>query len=230
MCYPIGRANKTGGNIYFQIFLKLVFVLYYDTESYMTNANPFLNITDQEIIHNLRQQGTGRRRGEEQLFNIYSYFIKEGMRKYSMTEDEAFDAYSDAVLSAIEKISIGSFEGRSSMKTYIYQLFHNKCVDLLRKKTTHKSSVHQTVSITDMLFHISDAAKSVVQKLIDKNDWDRLKQKLDELGDTCRELLLLSAEGSSDREIAASLGYKTADVVKTSRLRCLQKLRQLYKP
>ncbi len=228
--YDIGRGKKLQGNINTVIFFKLLFLLYYDTESYMANANPFFNITEREIIYNLQQKGMDRRRGEEQLFSVYSYFIREGMRKYAMTEEDAFDAYSDTVLSAIGKISDGSFEGRSSMKTYIYQIFHNKCVDLLRKKTTHKSSVHRTVSITDMLFHISDTAKSVVQKLIDRNDWDLLKQRLNELGDTCKQLLLLSADGNSDKEIAASLGYKTADVVKTSRLRCLERLRNLYRP
>jgi|SRR5579871_1455785 len=195
----------------------------------MGNAGSFNAITDQEIIHNLRKNGFERRKGEEQLFSTYSYFIKEGMKKYALSEDDAFDAYSDSVLSAIQKISDGSFEGRSSVKTYIYQIFHNKCVDLLRKKTTHKSSVHQTTSISEMFFQISDSAKSIVQKLIEKNDWDLLKQRLNELGETCRQLLLFSANGDTDKEIAGKLGYKTADVVKTSRLRCLEKLRQLYK-
>lgn len=195
----------------------------------MGNAGTFNNITDQEIIHNLHQSGFERRKGEDQLFAAYSYFIKEGMKKYALTEDDAFDAYSDSVLSAIQKISDNSFEGRSSVKTYIYQIFHNKCVDLLRKKTTNKSSVHQTSSISGLLFQLSDSAKSVIQKLIEKNDWDLLKQRLNELGETCKQLLLLSANGNTDKEIAASLGYKTADVVKTSRLRCLEKLRQLYK-
>jgi RNA polymerase sigma factor (sigma-70 family) len=195
----------------------------------MGNAGSISNITDQEIIHNLRQTGLERRKGEEQLFAAYSYFIKEGMKKYGLTEDDAFDAYSDSVLTAIQKISDGSFERRSSVKTYIYQIFHNKCVDLLRKKTTHKSSVHQTTSISEMFFQISDSAKSVVQKLIEKNDWDLLKQRLNELGENCKQLLLFSANGNTDKEIAVTLGYKTSDVVKTSRLRCLEKLRQLYK-
>jgi RNA polymerase sigma-70 factor (ECF subfamily) len=75
----------------------------------------------------------------------------------------------------------------------------------------------------------SDSAKSIIQKLIEKTDFDVLKQKLNALGDNCRQVLLLWADGFSDREIAAQLTYKTADVVKTSRLRCLDKLRQLYK-
>lgn len=77
--------------------------------------------------------------------------------------------------------------------------------------------------------HVSDSAKSIVQQLIDKSDWDLLKRKLNELEEKCRQLLMMWADNYADKEIATVLAYKTADVVKTSRLRCLEKLRQLYK-
>jgi len=183
---------------------------------------------DHAIIGLLTSGGANRRKGEDTLFRLYVYFIREGKRKYHLTEDESFDAYSDTILSAIEKISNGSFERASSLKTYLYKIFQNKCVDLLRKKTTNKNKVHQTVSITDMLLHESDMAKSILQRLADEADEQLLKQRLTMLGDSCRQLLQLSAEGISDREIASMMEYKTADVVKTSRLRCLEKLRRLY--
>ncbi len=185
--------------------------------------------TDQEIIWRLKTGGIDKRREEEQLFSRYTYFIREGMTKYNLNEDEAFSAYSDTILSAIEKIMNGTFEGRSSLKTYVYQIFHNRCVDLVRKKTTNKYSVHRTESVTDLLLRISDSARSVVQQLIDRADRSLLKQKLNELGGNCKELLMLWGDNYSDKEIAARLQYKTADVVKTSRLRCLEKLRKLYK-
>jgi RNA polymerase sigma factor (sigma-70 family) len=183
---------------------------------------------DLTILNNLKQTGPARRRGEEQLFTSYNYFIQRGMQKYSLPEEEAFDAYADAVLSAIDTITKGSFAGLSTLKTYLFGIFRNKCVDLLRKKTTNRSSVHRTVSITDMLFYISDSGKTVIQRLIEQADRDTLKKKLNELGDACRQLLLLSAEGNTDRQIAELTEYKTAAVVKTSRLRCLERLRHLY--
>jgi RNA polymerase sigma-70 factor (ECF subfamily) len=51
---------------------------------------------------------------------------------------------------------------------------------------------------------------------------------MNEMGENCRQLLGLWSESYSDKEIASIMEYKTADVVKTSRLRCLEKLRQLY--
>jgi RNA polymerase sigma factor (sigma-70 family) len=188
-----------------------------------------IHYTDQEIIYQLRQGGIDKRRTEEQLFNRYAYFIREGMAKHALSEDESFTAYSDTVLAALENIRNAHFEARASLKTYLFQIFQFKCVDLLRKRTTHKNSVHRSESISDRLMLLSDNARSIVQKLIDKADWNLLREKLNELEEKCRQILMYWGDNYSDKEIASLLQYKTADVVKTSRLRCLDKLRKLYK-
>jgi RNA polymerase sigma-70 factor (ECF subfamily) len=81
----------------------------------------------------------------------------------------------------------------------------------------------------DTNIQILDPVKSIIQKLIDTTDLEILKQKLTQLGENCNQMLQQWAEGFTDKEIATQLGYKTAEVVKTSRLRCLEKLKQLYK-
>ena len=187
-----------------------------------------LNATDEDLIIQLQQGSNLKRKAEDALFTRYVYFIKEGMHKYSLTEDEAFDAYSDTILYAIGSIAGNIFERKSSLKTYLYKIFCNKCVDLIRKKTTNKNSIHQTASITDMLLKIADTARTVVQQLIEKTDMDTLASRLKQLGDKCKQMLALYADGYTDKEIAAALDYKTADVIKTSRLRCIEKLRQAY--
>ncbi|HEY4936829.1 MAG TPA: sigma-70 family RNA polymerase sigma factor [Puia sp.] len=198
-------------------------------DSTIMDSTGSFSYTDQEIIEQLRQSGIEKRRSEEQLFNRFSYFIREGMTKHALSEDESFNAYSDTILAALENIRNTHFEARASLKTYLYQIFHNKCVDLLRKRTTNKNSVHRSESISDRLLLLSDSARSVVQKLIDKADWNLLKEKLKELEEKCKQLLMFWGDNYSDKEIASLLNYKTADVVKTSRLRCLERLRKLYK-
>ena len=188
----------------------------------------FVN-AESSIMGGLMSAGISKRKAEDELFKLYSYFIREGIRKYSISEDDSIDVYSDTILSTIQKITDRSFEGRSSLKTYIYQIFHNKCVDLLRKKTTNKNIVNQTVSINDMLYQISDVAKPIIQKLTEQSDWELLKARLNEMGENCRRLLMFFAEGYTDKDIAVVFEYKTADVVKTSRLRCIERLRLLYK-
>jgi len=184
--------------------------------------------SDEAIIIAIQQNGRNRVKAEDELFKQFQYFIKEGIKQYSLPEEEAFDAYSDAILNTITNIISGIFEKKSSLKTYIFKIFSNKCVDLIRKKTTNKQSIHQTMPIADMMTMIADSAKTIIQELIEKAELDTLKNKIMELGENCRQLLLLFAEGHNDKDIAKLMEYKTADVVKTSRLRCLDKLRQLY--
>ena len=180
------------------------------------------------LIQNLLQKGSERRKAEDVLFSRYTYFIKEGIQKYSFTEDESFNAYSDTILQALHNIITGVFENRSSLKTYLFKIFTNKCVDLIRKKTTNKNSIHQTAEISQGMEMISDAAKTIIQQMTEKIDLQVLKTKMNQLADNCRQLLNMFAEGFSDKEIAVTMEYKSADVVKTSRLRCIDKLRQLY--
>ncbi len=187
-----------------------------------------LLVDDDEMIRVIKENNTTRRQTENQLFNQYSYFIKEGMNKYSLEQEDAFTAYSDTILQSLENIAGSIFEKRSSLKTYLYKIFNNKCVDLIRKKTTNKRSIYQTAPISEMMDMISDQAKNVIQQLIEKNDFELLRKRLSELGENCRKLLLFFADGYNDKEIAEYLEYKTADVVKTSRLRCMEKLRGLY--
>lgn len=136
MFIHICRGNDSYGNTQASIFFTTHLIHYFtiDHNRHMGQTKTFYNKADQDIIDSLLLSGIDKRRGEDQLFNNYAYFIREGMHKYSLTEDEAFDAYSDTILSAIHKITDGSFEGRSSLKTYLFQIYQNKCVDLLRKK------------------------------------------------------------------------------------------------
>lgn len=165
---------------------------------------------------------------EEGLFKAFMYFIKEGRKKYLLREEEVFDAYSDAVLQTASNIKEGKFENRSTIKTYLHRIFHNKCVDRLRKKSTKKEKAHQAVNVSDWLMAIPDPAKPVIEKLADQYDTELLKQRIEQLGENSKQLLMLFAEGYSDKEIATIMGYKSADVVKTTRLRCLDRLRRMY--
>ena len=184
--------------------------------------------SDIELIAGLQQLGLGRRSYEDSLYLQFRYFIEEGLRKFHLTKEESFSCYSDSVLQVIQNICSGAFEGRSMLKTYLYQVFHNKCVDQVRKNTTHKGEVNRSAVVPEMLGNLSDSAKTIVQQLVERADVDDLKRRLRELGDNCRQMLLLSAEGYPDKEIANIMEFKTAGVAKTSRLRCMEKLRRLY--
>lgn len=186
-------------------------------------------MNDLQLIAGLQSWGSERKKAEDALYLMYNYFINEGCKKYHLTEDDSFSAYSDAALSVINSIAQNRFESRSSIKTYLFQIFSNKCVDLVRKNTTNKSSVNNSLPVSEMMLQLPDNARNAVEKMMDKFKTSVLGQKLQEIGEKCREMLLLFEDGFSDKEIAQHMQYQTADVAKTSRLRCLDKLREKVK-
>ncbi len=183
-------------------------------------------LSDADLMTGIRAGGTQRRLYENKLYQKYEYFIADGTRKHRLTDDECASAYSDTILTAFDNIVTNRFEGRSELKTYLYQIFTNKCVDAIRKKTTNRSSVHDAFSLDDSLMQLPDESRSIVQRLMDQSDVEKLRQHLNELGEKCRVMILLWGEGYSDEEIAQTMGYNSAAVAKTSRLRCLEKLRE----
>lgn len=185
--------------------------------------------SESDLLEGLQNDALRRQQYEDGLYKMFNYFIDEGKRKYFLTHEDAFTAYSDTVITVLENILNKTFQGRSSLKTYTYQIFCNKCVDQVRKNTTNKNEVNKAIDISKALYTVSDTAKTIIQHLVDKSDIELLKQQLNRLIGNCRQMLLLSADGYSDKDIAEIMGFKTAAVAKTSRLRCLDKLRQLYK-
>ncbi len=185
--------------------------------------------SDAELMAGIRAGGAQRRQAENKLYEKYAYLITNGTRNHRLDEEECASAYSDTVLTLFEHILNGRFEGRSELKTYLYQIFTNKCVDLIRKKTTNRSSVHDAFSLDDSLMQLPDAARSAVQQLIAQSDVENLHRKLNDIGEKCRSMVLAWGEGYSDEEIAQTLGYSSSAVAKTSRLRCLEKLRERYR-
>lgn len=182
--------------------------------------------SDMAILEGLKAGGGQRRIFERDLYKTFFYFIHQGVKKYGMAEEDAASAYSDTIISIIDNIVKGSFEGRSALKSYCYKIFSNKCVDLLRKDTTNKRKVDQAIPIDSLLYELPDQARTVVQQILMKEERQFLMQGLIALGEKCRQILLFFEDGYSDKEIAEFMEYNSGDVVKTSRLRCLERLKK----
>lgn len=187
------------------------------------------SLSEGSILQGIISGGPHRSSYEKELYKSFFYFIREAQTKYGLTEEDTASAYSDTIIVIIHNIVCGKFEGRSSLKTYAYKIFHNKCVDVLRKTTTNRARVDDTLPLDSLVYELPDDAKNAIQKLIAKDERQQVMEKLNEIGDKCRELLLLFEDGYSDKEIAELMNYQSQAVVKTTRLRCLIKLKLTLK-
>src|SRR6218665_2114083 len=111
----------------------------------------FFKKSDFVLVEEIREGGRQGRLAENQLYDRYAYLIRELAWKHKLTEDECSMVYSDALLTVIGHIQTRRFEGRSSLKTYLYQIVNNKCVDLLRKITTNRQQIHRGEGLDNYL-------------------------------------------------------------------------------
>ncbi len=184
--------------------------------------------SDTELATGILAGGTSRRLFENKLYEKFYYLIKDGTFKHKITQEEAASSYSDAIIAVIDAIVTGKFLEKAQLKTFVYQIFNNKCVDLIRKNSTNKESVNQGYSIDDLALQMPDDSKLIIQKLSEEFEFDKLKKELIKLGEKCKQMLMAWAEGFSDKEITLMLEYNSPQVTKTSRLRCLEKLKENY--
>lgn len=193
----------------------------------MKNQNP----DESALITGIQSGGVQRKIAERKLYEQYFYLVKYGVHKHPLREDECASVYSDAVIAVIYDVIHDRFRGMSSLKTYVHQIFMNKCVDEVRKKTTKKRRIHNdTVESDSLRARLSDKARSVVERMIEKENRSFIMQKIEALDEKCRQILLLFEDEFSDKEIAQMMQYASAGVVKTSRHRCLEKLRNMINP
>ena len=184
---------------------------------------------DAEIIKGLTGNFQQRVHSEKELYMRYQYFIGEGSRKRSSLFMRIVLAHIAMLyLAAIHNILNNRFDNTYSLKTYLFQIFHNKCVDHLRKTTNTKQKVHKGAETPELLNHLPETAKNVIEKLIDREKISLVSQYLEKIDEKCKEILLLSADGYTDKQIAQMLVYNNAAVAKTTRLRCREKLYKLF--
>src|SRR5690606_9517805 len=168
-------------------------------------------IDETSLILGLQEGGIKRPLFERKLYEYFFYLIKQGAWKYGLSEDVCASAYSDTVINVIENVVAGRFQAKSSLKTYTYKIFMNKCVDEMRKNATNKGKVNnRNKEIDSLIINLPDKARNIVQQMIDKSNQLLLIQKVNELGGKCRELLLLFEDGYSDKEIAQQMNYNSA--------------------
>lgn len=164
-------------------------------------------MTESDII-------VGIRKGDERVID---YLYKKNYKmmvnlimKNNGSEDEARDIYQDALIVFWQKAKTDDFVLTSKISTYLYSV----CMNLWRKELDRKSRLSY------------DAIEYGESKDYDKEERAKIvNQCIDELGDTCKKILMYYYfDNLSMQDIAVLLGFANADTAKTRKYKCKQEL------
>ena len=152
-----------------------------------------------------------------------SEFVNKFRKDYpTIYKDVLIDIFQEAVVIGVEKVNQSKFEGRSSLKTYIFGIGKNLIRDYFRKVKQHNEYS------TDIKFTQNDSEEMFeIEQPVDIRS-SALKNAMKKLEKHCLDILnAFYLEGKKYPEIVEEFNYSSVDVAKSTKSRCFKHLKML---
>jgi RNA polymerase sigma-70 factor (ECF subfamily) len=164
---------------------------------------------------------------EDVYFKYRKEFVSWSQGKFGISEDDALDHYQDTLTIFFEKVLNGSIsEIESSLKTYLFGIGKNRVrqqFDASSRKERHEEGLKE---------HYQFLAEDEDASVAYEESRSQTLEIFHSIGEGCKEILrLFYYEKKSMSEIADIMGHKSEGVSRTTKKRCLEKIRsQVKKP
>jgi RNA polymerase sigma factor (sigma-70 family) len=173
-------------------------------------------MTDQQTIQLLRTNRTDRALGI-----LYRNFpmMQKMILANGGTKQDAEDIFQDALVIFCRKAKEYDFQLTSQLSTYLYGICY-----FLWKDEKRRSQKFTSVEVDNELVKADEA--SITELIEEDNQVKQAEKVLNELGERCRELLLLFYNGGIRlKDIARKMGYSSEATAKNQKYKCLEAAR-----
>ena len=155
-----------------------------------------------------------------ELYKLYrDEFIVWSKSTYKATDDQAKDAFQDAILDFHQNVISGHLtELSSTIKTYLFQIGKHKLLNIQKKESrmTYHDALH-LIDNGEMESFMEEEQKAYSQEQISK--------AIEKLPEDCQRVLKLFYFSEYDMEsIAREMNYKNADTAKSKKSVCMKNL------
>lgn len=147
-------------------------------------------------------------------------------RRYLANEEDVLDAYQDSMIILFEHMQAGKLKTiTSSVKTYLFAIGKHVMMAAFRKG--QRTILPGETPEPEDFAGVTDVEHEIM--LSERQQF--LAQALTQLDEKCRRILTLFYYRQYDQEsIAETLGYKSGNVVKSHKARCMERLRKIISP
>lgn len=154
------------------------------------------------------------------LYQLYrNEFIVWSKSTYKCSEEQAKDAFQEAILDFHQNVITGQLtELSSTIKTYLFQIGKFKLLNIQKKegRLTYHDALH-LIENGEVSQFMEDENKAYTQEQISK--------AIEKLPDDCQKVLKLFYFNEFDMEsIAREMEYKNADTAKSKKSLCMKNL------
>ncbi|WP_436517968.1 RNA polymerase sigma factor [Ekhidna sp. To15] len=175
--------------------------------------------SEKEIIADIR--GGNSKVMESLYLQHRNEFVSWSVGKFGISEDDALDHFQDTMTIFFEGVMNSKItEIGSSLKTYLFGIGKNRIRQQFDAKNRGDKHEGGLTEHYQFLAEDEDASEAYEQA---RSQTSRL---FESLGEACREILrLFYFEKRSMSEIATAMQHKNEAVTRTTKKRCLEKLR-----
>ena len=154
-----------------------------------------------------------------QLYQDHSEVTRSFIMGKGGTEQDADDIFQETIVSFIDSVQKGKFRQESGIRTFLISISKNLWYNEIRKR--QRSGNREKIFEMDR----DQVEGSVAETIQDRELKQQLNQLLQELGESCRKILVLFYyENLSMKEIVLHLHYENEQVVRNKKYKCLQQL------
>lgn len=156
------------------------------------------------------------------LYREHFSFLSRYVLSNSGSEQDSEDIFQEVVVAFINLARADKFRGESSVKTFLFALNKNMWLNELKRRSRAMAREEKYERQNQAETQTADLALEMAQTKTE------LMKILDELGETCKKILLLFYfENRSMKEILTTLPYENEQVVRNKKSKCLKKLESL---
>jgi len=147
-------------------------------------------------------------------------FIQWGLKNYQVQREVLIDVYQNAIIALYENIIDRKVEKlKSNLKTYLFGIAKNLLYQQFRKSKTENQ---HTERLSEHWQHQAEANEDETVYL-----QKRAKEEMYQMPEPCRSILEhFYFHNYSLEVIAEKMNYRSKDVVKTQKSRCVQTLKE----
>jgi RNA polymerase sigma factor (sigma-70 family) len=175
---------------------------------------------DQRIIELIRS-----RKHDKVFTTLYRYYpvVKKLILANGGRSEDAEDIYQEALIVFYKKAAEPDFTLSSGISTYLYSICRYMWMDRLRKNQKYNTD---NIRIDEN----APADPEIIAAIESENQLMLAEKAIAELGERCRELLLLFYFHSKKlKDIAAKMGYNSENTAKNQKYKCLEAARNKLK-
>lgn len=157
------------------------------------------------------------------IFDLYKLyrdeFISWAKVKYFATEDQAKDAFQEAVLDFHQNVISGHLtEFSSTIKTYLFQIGKYKLLNIQKKES--RMTYHDALHLIE-----NGEAEKFMEEENKAYTQEQISQAIEKLPEDCQKVLRLYYFNEYDMEsVAREMDYKNSDTAKSKKSVCMKNL------